>query len=155
VVAGSGSLASDDRRKQRVYVEQDEVLVGPEPDGFDQPGIDTGQLAPFDDGGCRHLEEVEHGADSQAVVASFDLENDDRALIGRTPLLLEQQMSIQNGKEAATDVHQPFDRVRHARNSGSREAREDLTHDPCRGRADNLTDSKYDGVERGRVSHLY
>ena len=42
-------------------------------------------------------------------------------------------MSIENGEEGATDVDQPFDRLRHTRNSGSREARQDLTHDPCRG----------------------
>jgi hypothetical protein len=131
------------------------VLVRSDAHGFDEAWVDTRKVPPFDDGSCRDLEEVEHSADSQAVVASFDLENDDRALIRLPPLLLEQQMSIQDREEAATDVHQPFDRVRHTRNSGSRKAREDLTHDPCRGRADNLTDSKYDGVERGRVSHLY
>ena len=43
----------------------------------------------------------------------------------------------------------------HPGNSGGRQAGEDLTHDPCRGRADNLTDAKDDGVERGGVSHLY
>jgi hypothetical protein len=62
---------------------------------------------------------------------------------------------IQHGQEAATDVYQPFDRVRNPGDTGSRQAGEDLTHDPCRGRADYLTDSKDDGMERGRVSHLY
>ena len=67
----------------------------------------------------------------------------------------QQQVPVEYGKQAAPDVDQPFDRVRHTRDPGSRKAREDLTHDPCRGRADNLTDSKNDGVERGGVSHLY
>ncbi len=72
-----------------------------------------------------------------------------------TSLLVQQQVTVDHGEQAAADVHQPFDRVRHARDPGSRQAREDLTHDPCRGRADNLTDSKDYGVKRGRVSHLY
>jgi hypothetical protein len=69
--------------------------------------------------------------------------------------LLKQEVPVEYGEQAAPDVHQSFNRIRHTGNAGGRQARENLTHDPCRGRADNLTDSKDDGVERGRVSHLY
>jgi hypothetical protein len=64
-------------------------------------------------------------------------------------------VSVEHSQQAASNVDQPFDRVRYSGNSGSRKAREDLTHDPCRGRADNLTNAKDDGVKRGGVSHLY
>jgi hypothetical protein len=92
---------------------------------------------------------------STTAAPTLNVEHDDGALVGRSPLLLQEKMSIEHGQQAAPDVHQPLDFVRHPGNSGGRKAGEDLTHDPCRGRADNLTDSKDDGVKRGRVSHLY
>jgi hypothetical protein len=39
--------------------------------------------------------------------------------------------------------------------AGVRQARQDLPHDPCRGRANKRTDPKDDGVQRLRISHLY
>ena len=122
---------------------------------LDQPGIDSGQLPAFDYRAGGDLEEIQDLTDAKTVTAAPYLEYDDRTLVRRPPLLLQQEMPVEDGEEAATDVYQPFDRVRHAGNSGSRQAGEDLTHDPCRGRADNLTDSKDDGVKRGGVSHLY
>ena len=70
-------------------------------------------------------------------------------------LLLEEDVAIEHGEQGAPHVDQPFDRLGHTRNPGGRQARQDLTHDPCRGRANKRTDAKKDGVERGRVSHLY
>ncbi len=64
-------------------------------------------------------------------------------------------MTIEYGEQGPTDIDQPFDRVRHAGNASGREARQDLTHDPCRGSANMRTDSKDDGVQRRGVSHLY
>jgi hypothetical protein len=131
------------------------VLVRADPDRFDEPGIYSGQVPPLNDRSGWNFEEVEDLTDPQAVIASFDLEDDDGTLIGGTPILLQQQVAIEYGQQAAPDVHQPFNRIRNTRYTGSRKAREDLTHDPCRGRADNLTDPKDDGVERGGVSHVY
>ena len=64
-------------------------------------------------------------------------------------------MAIEHGQQGPPDVDQPFDRLGDTRNPGGRQARQDLTHDPCRGRANKRTDAKNDGVERGGVSHLY
>jgi hypothetical protein len=155
MVTGCERLATDDRRKQGVHIEQDEVLVRSEADRLDQPGIDPGQVPPFDHRASRNLEEVQDLPDPQAIAAPPHVKHDDRALIRRSALLLKQEVPVEDCEEAPANVYQPFDRIRNTRNPGGREAREDLTHDPCRGRADNLTDSKDDGVERGRVSHLY
>ena len=131
------------------------MLVCSQSDRLDQPGIDPGQLPALDDRSSRDLEEVENLSHPQPVASPPHLEHDDRTLICRPPLLLQEEMPVQDREQAASDVYQPFDRLGDARNSGSRKAGKDLTHDPCRGRADNLTDSKNDGMERGRVSHLY
>lgn len=124
-------------------------------DCLDQLRVDSGQLPAFDHRAGGDLEEIQNLTYAETVTAAPHFEYDDRTLIRRPPLLLQQEMPVEDGEQAATDVNQSFDRVRHAGNSGSRQAGEDLTHDPCRGRADNLTDSKDDGVKRGRVSHLY
>jgi hypothetical protein len=152
---GSAHLGSDDRREQRVYVEQDEMLVGSEANRLHQSGVDPGQVPAFDYRRRRHLEEVQYLADSQAVGAAFDLEDHNCALVRLIAGLFQQQMPVEHREQTASNIYQPFDGVRHTGDPGSRQAREDLTHDPCRGRADNLTDSKDDGVKRGRVSHLY
>jgi hypothetical protein len=131
------------------------VLIRVEPYCPDQTRVDSREIPPLDNRGRGNLEEVQDLPHTETVVAPPHFEDDNGPLIGGAPFLLKQEVPIEYGKEAAPNVYQPFDRVRHTRNSGSRKAREDLTHDPCRGRADNLTDSKNDGVERGRVSHLY
>jgi hypothetical protein len=131
------------------------VLIRVEPYCPDQTRVDPRKVSTLDNRGSGNLEKVQDLPHPEPVVAPPHFEDDNGAFIRGTPFLLKQEVPIEYGKQAAPDVHQPFDRVRHTRNSGSREAREDLTHDPCRGRADNLTDSKNDGVERGRVSHLY
>jgi hypothetical protein len=64
-------------------------------------------------------------------------------------------VTVEHGEQSPSDVDQPFDRLSYLWNPGGREAREDLTHDPCRGRAKKRTDPKDDGVERLRISHLY
>ena len=64
-------------------------------------------------------------------------------------------MAVEHSEQGPADVDQPFDRLGHAGDAGGREARQDLPHDPCRGRANKRTDAKNDGVKRGRVSHLY
>jgi hypothetical protein len=103
----------------------------------------------------RQLEKVQHLTHAKSVALTLHFEHDNGALVGGPAILLQEQVSVEHGQQAATNVDQPLDRVRYARNSGGRKAGEDLTHDPCRGRADNLTDAKYDGVKRGGVSHLY
>ena len=55
-------------------------------------------------------------------------------------------MAIEHGEQGPADVHQPFDRLGDPGDAGGREARQDLTHDPCRGRANKRTDAKNDGV---------
>jgi hypothetical protein len=59
---------------------------------------------------------------------------------------LQEKVAVENGEQAAPDVHQPLHLLGHPRNTGGRKAREDLTHDPCRGRAVYVTDSKDDGM---------
>jgi hypothetical protein len=152
---GSSPLASDDRREQGVHVEQDEVLVCADADRSHQTGVNTRKIPAFHHRGRGDLEEVQDLPYAESVIASLHFKDDNRSFIGMTALLLQQEVPVENGEQAAPDVYQPFDGIRNTRNSGSRKAREDLTHDPCRGRADNLTDSKDDGVERGGVSHLY
>ena len=120
-----------------------------------QPRVDARELSPLHNRSFGNLEEVQDLPDPEPVAPTLNVEHDDCALVGRSPLLLQEKMSIEHGQQAAPDVHQPLNFVRHPGNSGGRKAGEDLTHDPCRGRADNLTDSKDDGVKRGRVSHLY
>ena len=71
------------------------------------------------------------------------------------PLLVEEHVAVEHGEQGAADVDQPFDRLVDPRNAGGRQARQDLPHDPCRGRANKRTDPKNDGVERLRISHLY
>lgn len=131
------------------------MLVRVQADRLYQSRVDPGQVPAFDHRACGNFEEVEYLADPQPVAAALDLDDDNCALIRRASGLLQQDVSIEHREEAAANIYQPLDRTRHAWNSGSRQAREDLTHDPCRGRADNLTDAKDDGVKRGRVSHLY
>ena len=131
------------------------MLVRAGSDRLYEPGIDTGQVSPLDNRRGGNLEEVQNLPDTEAVVAPSDLENDNGPLVRGTRILLQQEVPIEYGQQAAPDIHQPFNRIRHTRYAGGRKAREDLTHDPCRGRADNLTDAKNDGVERGGVSHLY
>jgi hypothetical protein len=148
-------LASDDRREHGLDVEQDEMPVRLESDGLDQAGVYSGKLPAFDYRSSRDLEKVQHLTHAEPIALALNLEHDNGALVGRPAILLQEQVSIEYGEQASAYVDQPLDRVRHPRNSGSRKAGEDLTHDPCRGRADNLTDSKDDGVKRGGVSHLY
>jgi len=127
----------------------------PHPDGLHQPGIDPRQVRPFGDRLFRHLEEVQHLADGQPVAPACDLDDDDGPFIPVLSRLLEENVTVEHGEEGSPNVDQPFDRLGHARYPGGREARQDLPHDPCRGRANKRTDAKNDGVERGRVSHLY
>ena len=93
-----------------------------------------------------HLEEVQDLPDAQTVAAAGDLDDHDCALVLRLPLLLEEDVPVENGEEGAPDVDQPFDGLRDTRDSGSGQARQDLTHDPCRGSANQRTDAKNDGV---------
>jgi hypothetical protein len=112
----------------------------------DQPRIDTGQIGAWRDRLLGHFQEVQYLAHSQSVAPTSDLDQDDRTLVLGSALLLQEDVTIQYGEEGSPDVDQAFDRLGHARNPGSREARQDLTHDPCRGRANQRTDSKNDGV---------
>ena len=108
--------------------------------------IDTRQIGARRDRLLGDFEEVQHLAHSQSVAPSSDLDQDDRPLVLRSALLLQEDVTIQDGEEGSSNVDQAFDRLGHARNPGSREARQDLTHDPCRGRANKRTDAKNDGV---------
>ena len=101
------------------------------------------------------LEEVEHLADPEAVPAARHLDDHDGALVVLAARLLEEDVTVEHGEQGPSDVDQPFDRLRHPGNPGGREARQDLTHDPCRGSANKRTDAKNDGVQRRGVSHLY
>ena len=121
----------------------------------DQPGIDSGQVGSLRHRLLGHLEEVQHLADAQPVPAARHLEQHDRALVVRSPLLLQEHVAVEHGEQRAADVDQPFDRLVDPRDAGGRQARQDLPHDPCRGRANKRTDAKDDGVERLRISHLY
>ena len=129
--------------------------VGLESYCFDQPRVDTGELSAFHHRPSRDFKKVQHLPHPESVTPPPDLENDDCALVGRPSLLLEEEVPVEHGEQGAPHIHQPLDLFRHTGNSGGRKAGEDLTHDPCRGRADHLTDSKDDGVKRGGVSHLY
>ena len=60
---------------------------------------------------CGQFQEVEHLADAQPVAPSLHLEHDDRALVVLPALLLQKQVPVEHGQEAATDVYQPFDRL--------------------------------------------
>ena len=122
---------------------------------LDQPRVDPRQVGALGDRALGDLEEVQHLPDAHPVPAARHVHHDDGALIPRQTRLLEEHMTIEHGQQGATDVHQPFDRLGHPWNPGSRQARQDLTHDPCRGRANKRTDAKNDGVQRGGVSHLY
>jgi hypothetical protein len=126
-----------------------------DPDRLDQPGVHPWELGSGGDRPLRHLEEVEHLPDREPVPAPADLEEDDRALILGPAGLGQEDVAIEDGEQGATNVHQPIDRLGDPRNTGGRQAGEDLPHDPCRGRANQRTDAKDDGVERRRVSHLY
>src|SRR4029450_4528512 len=83
---GGGRLlprrASDDRREQRVDVEQNEGLVVAHADGLDQPRVYAGKLRPGGDRPLGHLEEVEDLSDREPVAALPGLQQDDRALVG-------------------------------------------------------------------------
>ena len=114
-----------------------------------------GQVGPRRDRLLGHFQEVEDLPDPETVTAAGDFDDHDCALILRLPRLLEEDVAVENGKEGAPDVDQPFDGLRDTRNSGSGQARQDLTHDPCRGSANQRTDAKNDGVQRWGVSHLY
>jgi hypothetical protein len=94
----------------------------------------------------RHLEEVDHLPDAEPVPASSHVQDHDGPLVLRQARLLEENVTIEDGEQGPADVDQAFDRLGHARDAGGREARQDLTHDPCRGRANKRTDAKDDGV---------
>ena len=131
------------------------MLVRADSDRLHQPGIHPRQVSAFHHRGGWNFEKVENLPDAETIGAPSNFEDDNGSLIGGTPILFQQEVAIEYGQQAAPDVYQPFNRIRNTRYTGGRKAREDLTHDPCRGRANNLTDAKYDGVERGGVSHLY
>jgi hypothetical protein len=134
------------RREERVDVEQNEVLVVPDSDRTHQSRIDPRQVGSRRDGVLGNLEEVHDLGDPQPVAAAGDLYDHDRTLVPRLPLLLEEDVAVENGEEGAPDVDEPFDRLADTRDPGGREARQDLTHDPCRGSANQRTDPKDDGV---------
>ena len=147
--------AADDRRHQRIDVEQNEVLAIADHDRLYKPGVDPRQIRPLGDRVPGDLEEVDHLADADAVPAARHLDDHDGALVVLPARLLEEDVTIEHGEQGPSDVDQPFDRFRHAGNASGREARQDLTHDPCRGSANKRTDAKNDGVQRRGVSHLY
>jgi hypothetical protein len=122
------------------------MLLATDTHRADQTGIDTGQIGARRDRLLGHFQEVEYLAYSQPVAPSTNLDQDNRTLILRSALLLQEDVTIQNGEEGSPDVDQAFDRLGHTRDPGSRKARQDLPHDPCRGRANQRTDSKDDGV---------
>ncbi len=124
-------------------------------DRLDQTGVDAGQLGPFGDHVSGKLEEVDHLPHPEPVPAAADLDDHDGPFVVLSAWLLEEDVAIEHGEQGAPHVDQPFDRLGNPGDAGSRQARQDLTHDPCRGRANKRTDAKNDGVERGRVSHLY
>jgi hypothetical protein len=145
----------NDRREESVDVEQNEVLVIPDSYRQDQPGIDPRKVGVRCDGTLGDLEEIDNLPDAQSVAAAADLHDHDRALVRRRPRLLEEDVAVENGEEGAPDVDQTFDGLRDTRNAGGGQTWQDLTHDPCRGSANQRTDPKNDGVERRGVSHLY
>jgi hypothetical protein len=131
------------------------MLIRADPHGLHQPGVDPREVTPLDDGAGWNLEKVQNLSHTETIIPASHLQHDDGPLIGGAPLLLKKKVPVEHSEETAPDIDQPLNRLRHTRNSGGGKAGEDLTHDPCRGRANNLTDSKDDGVERGGVSHLY
>ena len=131
------------------------MLVRADPNGLHQPGVDPREITALDNGTGRNLEKVQNLPHPETIIPAPHLQHDDGPLVGGATLLLKKKVPVDHSEETAPDVDQPLNRLRHTRNSGGRKAGKDLTHDPCRGRANNLTDSKDDGVERGRVSHLY
>ncbi len=122
------------------------MLLTADPHRADQPGIDTGQIGARRNRLLGDFQEVQYLAHSQPVAPSGHLDQDDRTLVLRSALLLQEDVTIQYGEEGSPDVDQAFHRLSHTRDPGDREARQDLTHDPCRGRANQRTDSKDDGV---------
>src|SRR5919198_1266369 len=93
-----------------------------------------------------HLEKIEDLPHSESIPLAGHVQDHDRALVLLPSSLLEEDVAVENGEEGAPDVDQSFDRLDDARYPGGREARQDLTHDPCRGRANKRTDPKNDGV---------
>ena len=71
-------------------------------------------------GGGGHFEEIQHLSDPKPVSLPLDLEHDNGALVGQPPLLLQEQVSVENGQQAASNVDQPLDCVRHTGNAGGR-----------------------------------
>ena len=147
--------AADDRRHQRINVEQNEVLAVADPDRLDETGIDPRQIGPLGDRVPRDLEEVDHLTNTDAVSAACHFNDHDGALVVLAARLLEEDVTIEYGEQGSSDVDKSFDCFRHSGNASGREARQDLTHDPCRGSANKRTDAKNDGVQRRGVSHLY
>ena len=94
----------------------------------------------------RDLEKIDHLPDPDPVAPAAHVNHHDGSLVILPPRLLEEDVAIEHGEQGATDVDQAFDRVRHPRDAGGREARQDLTHDPCRGSANKRTDAKNDGM---------
>jgi hypothetical protein len=64
-------------------------------------------------------------------------------------------MGIEHRQERAPDVHDATDSRPDAGNPGSRQRRQDFSHNPCRGAANQGPDAEYDGVQNRVVSHLY
>ena len=141
--------------QQPVDVEQYEGPVVTEAHRLHQSRVHAGQVRALGDRLLRDLEEVEHLTDPQPVPAARHVHDHDRSLVVHPALLLEEHVAVEHGEQGPADVDQPFDRLRDPGNPGSRQARQDLPHDPCRGRANKRTDPKDDGVERLRISHLY
>ncbi len=86
------------RREERIHVEQDEVLVVPDPDRAYQPGIDSRQVGTRRHGVFGHLEKVDHLPYAQSIAAAGHLHNHDRALVRHFPPLLEEDVAVENGE---------------------------------------------------------
>ena len=114
--------------------------------GLHQPRVDAREVRPFGHGVGRDLEEVDHLPDPDPLPPARHVDDDDRSLVALPPWLLEEYVAIEHGEQGAADVHQPLDRLSDPGDAGGREARQDLTHDPCRGSANKRTDAKNDGV---------
>src|SRR6476469_10617428 len=93
-------------------------------DRLDQTGVDAGQLGPFGDHVSGKLEEVDHLPPTEPVPAAADLDDHDGPFVFLAAWLLEEDVAIEHGEQSAPHIDQPFDRLGHTWDAGSRPARQ-------------------------------
>lgn len=149
----SGRLRAEERREERVEVQQNEASTGPITDGPNDSRIDPRQCVSARNRCGRHFEKVEHFAYNEPGSAARPVKQEHSSFLARRGLP-QQRKRINGRHESTANIDQSADRRRNPRNPGGHAGGEDLAHVGGREGTNQAPDSEHDSVQRIRVSHL-